>query len=171
LNVLIAMAGIMLPENLRDPAFVETAERTVETNLLGPIRLIAAFEPHLEAQPSAAILTVSSGLAYVPLPATPTYSATKAAIHSFTESLRVQLADTSVQVIEIVPPAVQTTLMGQQDSPHALPLEAYLDETMQLLEAQPDAPQVLVEGVKVLRNAPADGTYPQVLAALSTRQN
>ncbi|GIJ51351.1 hypothetical protein Val02_82370 [Virgisporangium aliadipatigenens] len=91
LNGLVAMAGIMQPENLLDPAFLTTAESTVTTNLLGPLRLIAAYLPALLRQEHATVITVSSGLAYVPLPMTPTYSATKAAIHSFTESLRAQL--------------------------------------------------------------------------------
>jgi uncharacterized oxidoreductase len=95
---------------------------------------------------------------------TPTYSATKAAIHSFTDSLRAQLHDTSLQVIELVPPAVRTTLMNQQDSPDAMPLDEYLDETLALLEAEPDATQILVERVRWLRNAEAEGHYDQALA-------
>ncbi|WP_368498471.1 SDR family oxidoreductase [Herbiconiux sp. A18JL235] len=171
LDVLVAMAGIMQPENLRDPGFLEVAERTVATNLLGPIRLVAAFLPHLLEQPSAAVLTVSSGLAFVPLPATPTYSATKAAIHSFTDSMRVQLAGTSVQVIELAPPATQTTLMNLKDNPHAMPLDDYLDETMHLLETQPEAQQILVERVKRQRFAEAEGRYAEVLEAQSGRAN
>jgi uncharacterized oxidoreductase len=168
-NVLITMAGIMLPENLRSGDFLATAESTVVTNLLGPIRLIAAFSEFLAAQPDATIMTVSSGLASVPLPATPTYNATKAAIHSFSESLRVQLAATSVRVVELVPPAVRTELMGQTTEESAMPLEEFLDETMALLESQPDAREILVERVKFLRNATAEGRYDDVLAVLSSR--
>ncbi|MCS5735994.1 SDR family oxidoreductase [Herbiconiux daphne] len=168
LNVVIAMAGVMQAENLRDPAFLATAERTITTNLLGPIRLLAAFEPWLEQARNPVFMTVSSGLAFVPLPATPTYSATKAAIHSFTESLRVQLAGTPVQVLELVPPAVQTDLMpGQAESPTAMPLEAFLDEVMLLIETQPDAAEILVENVGFLRNAVANGSYPRVLGMLA----
>jgi uncharacterized oxidoreductase len=167
LNGLVAMAGIMRPENLLDPAFLSTAESTVTTNLLGPVRLIAAFLPTLVRQERATVITVSSGLAYVPLPRTPTYCATKAAIHSFTESLRAQLSDTSVQVIELVPPTVQTALMNQQASPDAMPLGEYLDETLARLEAEPDAGQVLVERVRWLRNAEAEGHYEQALAMLA----
>ncbi|PRY65854.1 short-subunit dehydrogenase involved in D-alanine esterification of teichoic acids [Glaciihabitans tibetensis] len=166
-NVLITMAGIMQVEDVTSAGFLATAEATVVTNVLGPIRLIAAFSEFLAGQPDATIMTVSSGLASVPLPITPTYNATKAAIHSFSESLRVQLADTTVRVIELVPPAVQTTLMGQQDDPGAMPLEEYLDETMALLEAQPDAREILVERVKYLRNATVEGRYDDVLAVLS----
>jgi short-subunit dehydrogenase involved in D-alanine esterification of teichoic acids len=167
LNVLINMAGIMLPEDLRDPSFLSTAESTITTNLLGPIRMLAAFVPFLTRQSEAAIINVSSGLAFVPLPITPTYNATKAAIHSFTESLRVQLADTPVQVLELIPPAVRTTLMGQQDSEQAMPLEDFLTETMTILQTQPEAEEILVENVKLLRFAEANGSYSNILAMLS----
>ena len=168
LNVLIAMAGIQVPEDLHTEAFLPTAERTIETNLLGPIRLLAAFLPFLQQAHDPAVVTVSSGLGFVPLPFTPTYSATKAAIHSFTESMRVQLAETAVQVIELVPPAVQTELMpGQSESPIAMPLDAFLDEVMELMTTDPDAAEVTVESVRFLRNAVANGSYPQVLEMLS----
>jgi uncharacterized oxidoreductase len=167
LNVLITMAGIMVPEDLHTPDYLEVAGRTVATNLLGPIRLIAAFTPHLATQERAAILTVSSGLAFVPLPVTPTYNATKAAIHFFTEALRVQLADTTIQVIELVPPAVRTALMNQENSPMAMPLDAFLDEVIDLVEHEPDAPEILVENVKFLRYATANGTYDETFAMLS----
>jgi uncharacterized oxidoreductase len=165
-NVLITMAGIMEIEDVHTADFLETAERTVTTNLLGPIRLIAAFVEFLAAKEST-IMTVSSGLAHVPLPFTPTYNATKAAIHMLTEGIRLQLADTSIQVIEIVPPAVQTTLLGQQDSPNAMPVEEYLSETMQLIENQPAAKEILVERVKMLRFAEVNGTYDEVVGMLS----
>lgn len=169
LDTLITMAGIMEPEDLRDPAALEVAERTVAVNLLGPIRLVHAFLPGLLTQPSATVMTVSSGLAYVPLPATPTYNATKAAIHSYTESLRVQLTGSNVQVIELVPPATRTTLMNQQNSEVAMPLEDFLDEVMSLIEADPKAEQILVERVKWQRNAEAEGRYQDVLGVLSGR--
>ena len=169
LNVLVTMAGIMEPEDVHTADFLSTAERTVTTNLLGPIRLIAAFTEALASRPNAVIMTVSSGLAFVPLPFTPTYNASKAAIHSLSRGIRVQLADTSIQVIELIPPAVRTSLMGQQDSEHALPLEAYLDETMALLTSRPDDDEILVEGVKSLRHAETRGSYDDVLAQLSAR--
>jgi uncharacterized oxidoreductase len=167
LNVLVNNAGIQLPERVLDAGSLQVAEDTIATNLLGPIRMVNAFLPQLTAKDHAAIVNVSSGLAFVPLPITPTYNATKAAIHSFSESLRVQLADTSVQVIELVPPPVRTTLMGQEDNEHAMPLEDFLAEAMTLLRTQPDAKEILVERVKFLRNAQADGTYDDVLAMLS----
>jgi uncharacterized oxidoreductase len=165
-NVLITVAGIMLPEDLHTADFLPTAEATVATNLLGPIRLIGALTEFLTAKDDAAIVTVSSGLAFVPLPLTPTYSATKAAIHSFTESLRVQLADTGVQVIEIVPPAVRTTLMNLEHAEHAMPLDEFLSEVMELLESEPDAREILVENVKFLRYAEVGGHYDEVLGRL-----
>lgn len=125
LNVLVTMAGIMRTEDWTSPAgFLATAEATVTTNLLGPIRLIGAFIEHLQTRPHATIMTVSSGLAFTPLRVTPTYNATKAAIHMLSESLRLQLDGTSVEVVELVPPAVRTDLMpGQRDSEFAMPLD------------------------------------------------
>ena len=108
LNVLINKAGIMQPENLLEkPDDLSTAEKTITTNLLGPIRLTAALLPSLRKQPRATIMNVSSGLAFVPLAMTPTYCATKAAIHSYTQSLRYQLKATKVEVIELIPPYVR----------------------------------------------------------------
>ena len=160
LNVVIHNAGVMRPETVQT-AFLADAEATVATNLLGPIRLNAALLPHLLAQPQATVMTVSSGLAFVPLALTPTYNATKAAIHSYTQSLRYQLEGTSVQVIELVPPAVQTELMGprQATNPDFMPLADFIAETMSLLAAQPGATEILVERVKPLRFAEASGDY------------
>ncbi len=169
LNVLIAMAGIMVAEDLHGGGFLATAERTITTNLLGPIRMLARFIPFLATRTDPTVITVSSGLAFVPLAATPSYSATKAAIHSFTQALRVQLADTPIQVLELVPPAVQTELTpGQQDSPTAMPLEEFLDETMSILREQPNADEILVERVGFLRFAEANGTHAQVLGMLAS---
>ncbi|GAB3803229.1 SDR family NAD(P)-dependent oxidoreductase [Humibacter antri] len=169
LNVLVMMAGIMRTEDWHSPAaLLATAEATVTTNLLGPIRLIGAFVEHLQTRPDAVIMTVSSGLAFVPLMATPTYNATKAAIHSLSEGIRLQLADTSVQIMELVPPAVRTALMpGQETSEFAMPLDAYVAEVMQLIESQPDAREVLVRNVEFLRNAEARGEYDEVVATLN----
>jgi short-subunit dehydrogenase involved in D-alanine esterification of teichoic acids len=167
LNVLINMAGIMVPEDLLDPSSLEVAEQTVVTNLLGPIRTISAFLPLLTSQTDAAIMTVSSGLAFVPLPVTPTYSATKAAIHSYSESLRVQLRDTSVEVIELVPPGVRTALFGQEEAGTGMPLEDFLDEVMATISADAAVREILVEDVKYLRFAEATGDYPAALAMLS----
>ncbi|WP_410786170.1 SDR family oxidoreductase [Kribbella sp. C-35] len=167
-NVLVTMAGIMQVEDLRDPGHVATAEQTIEINLLGTIRTVATFTPYLLKQRDPAILTVSSGLASVPLTITPTYSATKAAIHSYTQSLRIQLADTGIQVIEVVPPAVQTTLMNQENDERAMPLDEYLDETVTILQQQPDAAEILVDRVHFLRHAERENRYDDVIGVLNS---
>lgn len=170
-NVLVPMAGIMRAENWRNPGFLAGAEAVVTTNVLGPIRLIAAFTEHLQSRPDATILTVSSGLAFTPLRVTPTYNASKAAIHMLSESIRLQLAGTSVSVVELVPPSVQTTLMpGHDDDPHAMPLDEYADETLALLESEPDAHEIQVEGVKFLRYGEVRGDYDQVVEALNASE-
>ena len=159
LNVVIHNAGIMRPENLIQSSDTADAEAMITTNLLGPIRLTAALLPHLQKQPRAAILTVSSGLAFLPMAITPTYNATKAAIHSWSQSLRYQLQSTNIQVIEITPPYVQTELMGshQAADPRAMPLKDYLAETIELIKTQPHATEVLVERVKPLRFSASSG--------------
>ncbi len=160
LNAVIHNAGIMRPENLlsQQPDLAD-AEAIITTNLLGPLRLTAALLPQLQKQPHAAILTISSGLAFIPMAITPTYNATKAAIHSWSQSLRYQLKSTNIQVIEIVPPYVQTELMGsaQAADPRAMPLKEFLDETINLIKAQPNATEILVERVKPLRFAEHNG--------------
>lgn len=168
LNVLVAMAGIMRVENWRTAGFLADAEAIVTTNLLGPIRLIAALTEHLRTRPAAAIVTVSSGLAHIPLRITPTYNATKAAIHMLSETLRLHLAGTGVKVIELVPPSVRTALLpGQETSDFAMPLDEFADEVIALFDTQPDATEILVERVKFLRFAEARGDYDQVVAALN----
>jgi uncharacterized oxidoreductase len=160
LNAVIHNAGIMHPEDLKSGSVAE-AEATLTTNLLGPIRLTAALLPQLLAQPQAAVMTVSSGLAFVPMAMTPTYCATKAAIHSYTQSLRYQLRNTSVQVLELIPPYVQTELMGaaQANDPRAMPLGEFIAETMNILKSSPDATEICVERVKPLRFAERSGDY------------
>ena len=167
LNVLINNAGIMQHENVMDPAALQIAEDHITTNLLGAIRMTYAFLPYLVTKDDAAVMNVTSALAFVPFAITPTYNATKAALHSFTTSLRVQLADTPVQVIEVVPPGVRTALLGQQDDENAMPLEEFLLETMTLLKARPHAKEIVVERAKFLRDAEAEGRYENVLDMLS----
>ncbi len=156
LNAVIHNAGIMRPESVLDqPVDVPDAAAIVATNLLGPIRLTAALLPVLQKQPHATVMTVSSGLAFVPMATTPTYCATKAAIHSYSQSLRYQLKGTGVQVMELVPPYVQTTLMGdhQASDPRAMPLNEYIKEVMNLIQTQPDATEINVQRVQPLRFA------------------
>lgn len=154
LNVLINNAGIMKTEDLNDPAAdFSVVESTVETNLIAPMRLTSALLPLLKKQPHAAVMTVSSGLAFVPLAMTPTYCATKAAIHSWTQSLRYQLQGSSVQVMELIPPYVQTELQGehQKSDPRAMPLGEFIAEVMEILATQPEAMEICVKRVYPLR--------------------
>jgi uncharacterized oxidoreductase len=168
LNVLINNAGIMRPENLlaQQPDLVD-AEAIVTTNLLGPIRLTAALLPHLQKQPRAAIVNVSSGLAFIPLALTPTYCATKAAIHSYTESLRYQLRGTPIEILELVPPYVATHLMSGADDPRAMPLDQFIAEVMEILKTQPTPAEICVERVKGLRFSAASGKYDVIFAGLN----
>ncbi|HTQ17176.1 SDR family oxidoreductase [Mycobacterium sp.] len=169
LNVVVAMAGIMKIEDWHHPeSFLGSAESVISTNVLGPIRLIAAFIEHLQARPDATVITVSSGLGFAPLKVTPSYNASKAAVHMLTESLRLQLADTTVKFMELVPPSVATDLVpGQRESEFAMPLDEFVDEVVQLLDTQPDAKEILVERVKFLRFGEARGDYDQVVTALN----
>lgn len=162
LSVVVQNAGIMRPENLTAPPTELTdAEAMITTNLLGPMRLNAALLPHLRKQSKSTIMTVSSGLAFLPLAMTPTYCATKAAIHSYTLSLRWQLRATGVEVIELIPPYVQTELMGpmQAADPRAMPLADFIAEAMQILRTQPTVTEVCVERVKPLRFAAQPGEF------------
>ena len=160
LNAVIHNAGIMLTEKIGETN-ISVAEEQIETNLLGPIRLNSALLPLLMNQPNATIMTVSSGLAFLPSNLNPTYSATKAAIHSYTQSLRYQLQDSSVQVIELVPPYVQTGLTGerQANDPRAMPLGEFIDEVWSILESNDDITEVLVDKVQMQRTAESSGEY------------
>ncbi|MGA2889750.1 MAG: SDR family oxidoreductase [Terracidiphilus sp.] len=168
LNVLINNAGIMRPENLlAQQAGLADAEAIVTTNLLGPIRMTAALLPLLEKQPHATIVNVSSGLAFVPLTLTPTYCATKAAIHSYTQSLRHQFRGTPIEVIELIPPYVATHLMDGADDPRAMPLDKFIAEVMEILKTQPTPAEICVENVKPLRFAAENGKHSAVFAGLN----
>lgn len=167
LNVLVNNAGIMRMETLEGFRDLADAEATITTNLLGPIRLTNALVEHLSTQPKPAIVNVSSGLAFVPLTATPTYSATKAAIHSYTVSLR-EVLKGKIEVIELVPPAVQTELTpGQSTREGYLPLEEFIDEVMTLFHQQPTPPEILVQRVGFLRQAEAEQRFDATVAALN----
>ncbi|QXG76142.1 SDR family NAD(P)-dependent oxidoreductase [Modestobacter sp. L9-4] len=166
LDVVVTMSGVMLVEDLRDPAHGAAAETTIDTNLLGTIRVVDAFTPHLLARGAGTVLTVSSGIAFLPFPLMASYAASKAGVHAYTEALRAQLAGTGVEVAELVPPAVATA--GQERvNPAALPLAGYLDEVMALLAEEPTPHEVLVEGVRVHRFAERDGTYAELVARRS----
>lgn len=167
LNVLVNNAGIYNVEKVIARRDIGPAQDMIATNLLGPIRMTNALIEHLVAQPCAALINVSSGLAFVPFPAAPTYSATKAAMHAYTAALRPLLAG-KVEVIEIVPPQVQTELTpGQSLDPNSMPLAAFADEVMALLHAPSTPAEVCVEGVRYFREAESKGQFDAALQMLA----
>jgi uncharacterized oxidoreductase len=169
LNVVVNNAGIQRVEDLTTGG-PGAAEQTIAINLLGPIRLTAALLHSLLGKPRAAILNVTSGLAFMPSALTPTYCASKAALHSYTQSLRFQLRDTAVQVIEIIPPQVQTALQGERGfDPTGMPLDEYITETMMLLQNHPEADEIVVERARGFRFAERDGAYDDIYSAFNQR--
>src|SRR5664279_4653843 len=168
LNVLVNNAGIMRAESLQaQPEDLADMEAIVATNLLAPIRLTAALLPQLRQQPRSTIINVSSGLAFVPLAQTPTYCATKAALHSYTQSLRYQLKGTTTEVLELIPPYVATDLMRGASDPRAMPLGEFIAEVMEILKTQPSVTEIAVERVKGLYRAAASGHYDAVFNGLN----
>ncbi|MGY5036119.1 SDR family oxidoreductase [Streptomyces sp. 900116325] len=170
LDVVVTMSGVLLTEDLRDPAHITDTENMVATNLLGTIRVIDAFTPHLIGRGAGTIITVSSGIAFLPFPLMATYGATKAAVHSYTESLRAHLAGTGVEVAELVPPAVATPAMAKLN-PAAVPVDDYLDEVMELLAVEPTTREIIAEAALPLRWAERDGTYAELLERRSAPLN
>ncbi len=152
LNVLINNAGIMQIDNAAGTIDDGLLVSTVATNLLGPVRMTSALIGHLKSQEAATIINVSSVLGFVPLAMSAVYSSTKAALHSYTQSLRFKLAGSSVKVLELAPPWVQTDLLNSNEEPRAMPLAQFIAETIEVLGT--DAEEVLVEGAKMLRNNP-----------------
>jgi uncharacterized oxidoreductase len=168
LNVLVNNAGIMRAEKLTEQQLdIADAEAIVTTNLLGPIRLTAAFLPQLMKQPQSTIVNVSSGLAFLPLTLTPTYCATKAAIHSYSLSLRYQLRNTTTEVIELVPPYVATDLMDGRSDPRAMPLDTFIAEVMEIWKSEPTPAEICVENVKRLRFAAENGKFEAIFNGLN----
>ncbi|MXI48311.1 SDR family NAD(P)-dependent oxidoreductase [Pseudomonas moraviensis] len=150
LNVIINNAGIMPFDNAGSGDFNdEQAVGLLQTNLLGPVRVSAAFVEHLKRQPEGYIINNSSVLAYLPLATTALYSATKAAIHSYSLSQRFMLRDTSVKVLEIAPPWVDTDLIHKSGDERAMPLGEFIEETLIKLETA--TTEVLVDRVLPLR--------------------
>ncbi|OIJ63187.1 SDR family oxidoreductase [Streptomyces mangrovisoli] len=166
LDTVVTMSGVMLLEDLRDPAHFEVAATTIDTNLLGTVRVLDAFTPHLVQRGAGTFVTVTSGIAFLPFPPMPSYAASKAAVHSYTEALRAQLEGTGVGVVELVPPAVATA--GQEKvNPHALPLGDFATEVMDLLGTEPTPREILVDRVLMHRWAERDGTYDELVAQRS----
>lgn len=151
LNVLVNNAGIMPFDDAAGAIDEDSMLATVATNLLGPIRMSAALVEHLKRQPRATIVNNTSVLAYVPLASTAVYSATKAALHSYTLSQRFMLRDTSVRLQEIAPPWVNTDLIVKSDDPRAMPLEAFIEQTMAALAS--DKEEAVVESALAMRNS------------------
>lgn len=170
LNILVNNAGVMRSEDLLtgDAAPADIAENTVAVNLLGPIRLTAALLPTLLSQRHAAIANITSALAFVPRAIAPSYSATKAGLHAYTQALRHQLRHTPVQVIEIIPPRVETDMLGDQDGGvAAMSMKSFVAEAFSLLHSQPDATEIVVDAAKRVRFAARDGHYDDTFTAIN----
>ncbi|SPT37635.1 SDR family oxidoreductase [Achromobacter spanius] len=157
LNVLINNAGIMPFDDPSGRIDDAVSRQILDTNLLGPIRLTSALIEHLKAQPRATIIHNTSVLAYVPIATNAVYSASKAALHSYALSQRFMLKGTSVSVQEIAPPWVDTDLIKKSGDPRAMPLDAFIAETMKGLAT--DAPEVFVEAIRALRDNPGIGEH------------
>lgn len=171
LNVLINNAGIMRRETVDTARDLADAEAMITTNVLGPIRLIDALVDHLVARPDSVIVNVTSGLSFVPLVVAPTYSATKAAVHSYTVALR-EVLKGRVEVIELAPPGVQTELTpGQATRPGYQPLEGFADEVLALFDARPTPAEILVQRVRPLRFAERDQQVATLLAKVNAAAN
>src|SRR5258707_12272971 len=151
LNVLINNAGIMQIDDVSGPLNDKLIVSTITTNLAGPLRLTSVLIERLKKQNHAAVINNSSVLGFVPLAFAAVYSSTKAAIHSYTLSLRYKLKGTSVKVIEVPPPWVQTDLLNSNNEPRAMPLADFISETMALLAT--DADEVVVERARLVRNS------------------
>lgn len=171
LNVLVNNAGISRPEGLADGEFDPAlSEAIIRTNIVGVLNVTSALLPLLQRQPVASIVTTTSGLAFVPRAHYPTYCASKAFLHSWLQALRTQLKDSAVEVLELVPPYVQTELAGpdQASDPNAMPLDDYIAEVIQLIgDGETPAGEILVERVKMLRRAESKGTYTEIYARLN----
>jgi uncharacterized oxidoreductase len=173
LNVLINNAGISKREDLTaDTIDVSPAQSMIQTNIVGVLHLTATLLPTLKQQPHSTIITTTSGLAFVPLAPFPTYCATKAFLHSWMQSLRFQLRKTTVEVLELIPPYVQTELSGpdQATDPHAMPLADYIAEVMQVLkDPNWSGDEILVQRAKTLRGAGKSEDYDRIFTANNNR--
>lgn len=169
LNVLVNNAGVMKFEDKIDLA---GAEEIIVTNLLGPIRLTSALLSHLKSQQRSTIINVSSSLAFVPFSSAPTYCATKAALHSWSVSMREQLRDTTVEVVELIPPSVQTDLLpGLSNNPHAMPIGAFMAETMAQFRQQPTPAEICCELADSMRCVVDRDKFDEVFRSLNRRMD
>lgn len=157
LNVLVNNAGIMPFDDPSQPVDDAVSQAILLTNLLGPIRMTSALIEHLKAQPRATIINNTSVLAYLPLAGNAVYSASKAALHSYTLSQRFMLRDTAVRVQEIAPPWVDTDLIRKSGDPRAMPLDAFIAETMEKLAG--DDEEIVVDAIKAIRDNPGAGEH------------
>jgi uncharacterized oxidoreductase len=160
LNVLINNAGIMSPDRAAGRIDDKLLVDTVNTNLVGPIRLTSALVEHLKGKKDAVIAYTSSVLGFVPMAVTAVYSATKAALHSYALSQRFLLKDAGIRVLEIAPPWVRTDLMNSREAEQAMPLDQFIAETMSVLAT--DADEILVEGAKTFRGNPGPNEHELV---------
>ena len=169
LDVLVNNAGISRPEDYAAGSpDIALSRSIIETNVVGVLHLTAALLPALRTRPHATIITTTSDLAFVPLAAYPTYCATKAFLHSWLQSLRFQLRETAVEVLELPPPYVQTELGGPQQAtdPRAMPLADFIAEVMDALgDPAPPSGEILIDRVRDGgRFAERDGHYDRVFA-------
>jgi uncharacterized oxidoreductase len=155
LNVLVNNAGIMQIDDASTNIDDELISSTITTNLMGPIRLTGALVEHLKKQESSAILLVSSVLGFTPMAMTAVYSSTKAALHSYAQSLRFKLRNTPVRVLEVIPPWVRTELLNSSEEPRAMPLDEFLQGTMEALATGAD--EIMVPRAKFLRDQAGSG--------------
>ena len=160
LNVLINNAGIMLPDGAGGPVDDDLLTSTVETNLLGPIRMTSALIEHLKTQEGAVVANVTSVLGFVPLAITAVYSATKAALHSYTLSQRYLLRDSKVSFIEIAPPWVRTELLNSTEEERAMPLDTFIEGAIEQLGTNAD--EILVGPAVSMRANPGPGEHAWV---------
>ena len=172
LNVLINNAGIAgLEDYTADAIDLSRAYSTIQTNITSVVQLTAALLPTLRSQAHSTLMVTTSGLAFVPYPPGPVYSATKAFMHNWLDALREQLRRTSVEVLELAPPYVQTELGGPQQAidPRAMPLAEFTQEVMQILENNTaQKGEILVERVKPLRWAEKEGKYEEFLKTFAS---
>lgn len=157
LNVLFNNAGIMPFDDAAGAVDEDSALATINTNLLGPVRMTAALLPQLKQQQDAVVIHNSSVLAFLPLATNALYSATKAAIHSYAMSQRFALRHSGVRVLEVAPPWVDTDLIHKSGDPRAMPLDLFVQQTMRLLAT--DADEIYVEAIQALRDNPGSGEH------------